>query len=35
MKTDKLFYGDSPEQNEAADCLEKSALLNRGMKFPN
>lgn len=27
MKTDKLFYGDSPEQNEAADCLEKSIAL--------
>ncbi|BAZ85493.1 hypothetical protein NIES806_16960 [Dolichospermum compactum NIES-806] len=27
MKTDKLFDGDSLEQNEAADCLEKSIAL--------
>jgi hypothetical protein len=27
MKTDKLFYGDSLEQNEAADCLEESIAL--------
>jgi hypothetical protein len=27
MKTDKLFYGDSLEPNEAADCLEESIAL--------